>query len=59
MKFEKIESIDNRKDGFLTVLFVDEDGRQFHGALISKLLSGEAAEKIKDVILEDINRPVV
>ena len=61
MKFEYVSSnsIDDREDGFRTVLFVAEDGRHFHAALISKLLSGEAAEKIKDVIGEELNRPMV
>lgn len=54
-KYKSTYSIDNRKDGFKTVLFVSDEGRHFYPALISKLLSDDAADKIRDVIKEDIN----
>jgi hypothetical protein len=56
MEFKKLYSIDSRKDGFVSILFVDEEGRHFHSALVSKLLSDDAVEKIKDIIAEDVNR---
>jgi hypothetical protein len=50
------KSIDNRSDGFRTMTFVDTDGKQFHAVLVSKLLDEELVSKMKDLILEGINK---
>lgn len=51
----KTVSIDDKDDGFNTIIFIDEDGKHFHSALVSKLLSDSTIKKIETLISDEIN----
>ena len=51
----KTVSIDGEDNGFKTIIFVDEDGKHFHAALVSKLLSEITVKRIEELIREEIN----
>ena len=51
----KTTSIDSDDNGFQTIIFVDENGRHFHSALVSKLLPETTVKKIESLICEELN----
>ena len=51
----KTTSIDGEDNGFQTIIFIDEDGKHFHSALVSKLLPETTVKKIEDLICEELN----
>ena len=51
----KTTSIDGEDNGFQTIIFVDEEGKHFHAALVSKLLPETTVKKIEDLICKELN----
>lgn len=51
----KTRSIGEGDDNYQTIIFVDEDGRHFHAALVSKLLPDTTVKKIENLIHQEIN----
>jgi len=54
-KHFKTVSIDGEENGFKAIIFIDEEGKHFHSALVSKLLSDSTVKKIEELIDEEIN----
>ena len=51
----KTASIDSEENGFKTIIFIDEEGKHFHSALVSKLLPDSTVTKIEELIEKELN----